>query len=88
MVQWYFYDPDKDFSIYGFTSEKGAVVGAMSYVRKFPSKTVSIYKVATYMGVLIGKVYMGTQHGQELLKYKTDSGEYLLRPDGGKVKKG
>ena len=87
MAQWYIYDPDRDLPIYGFSSERGAVVGAMGYVRKFPSKTVSIYKVATYTGILIGKVYMGTQNGHELPKYRTDEGEYLLRPDGRKVKK-
>lgn len=70
MSKWYFYDPEIDLSVRGFTSERNVLIGAKSYTEKHP-KGVFIYEHNTkyLLGMYVGKVYKGKRDGVPVVKY-------------------
>ena len=91
MTRWYFYDPDKDVQIRGFTSEKGALEGAMGYLSRIASRYgITIYKEVGVTGEIRGRVVRSGKkvYGKVTMLYRPISpsgenlGEFILNSDG------
>lgn len=82
MAEYYFYDGDKDMGFHGYTSEKDVIRSAMSYATEHPRRYIGVYINQRFGGYFLGRVYIGSDKGRKVAKFKTENGNYILNRDG------
>lgn len=82
MPNFYFYDGDVDKGFHGYTSLRGAILGAMEYAKMHPRRYIGVYQERQFGGFFLGRVYIGKQNGKSVFKFATESGTFILDKDG------